>query len=395
MDRLLILGAPVFQIPVVEKAKELGCYVGIVDINSDAPAAPYADEAFAASIRDIDAVIDIAKSFRPTGIMSGACDTSVVAAAYACDELQLAGNTIDTAIKATDKVRMLEAFAANKVAHPKYQVVSKDELDTFVLRIPLPVISKPTDSAGGRGVFLVRDSSELKDAILYSSNSGLSGDVLIEEYLEGPEVSVEVLVADGAPHVLQITDKMTSGAPNFYETGHLQPSTLPYQTKREIEDMAGKAALAVGISNGPAHVEIKVTDAGAKLIELGARLGGDCITSYLIDTSLSGIDMTKAAIQMALGKTPNVSSYSNSGKYSCVRFIPSQNGLIREIRGFERVSNMPEIVSAMVMGVVGKEYTAATDDSSRFGYVVAQGDSADEAVSVCSKALDLIDFVLD
>ena len=125
MKKVLFLGAPIFQIPIVQKAKQMGLYVGIVDINVDAPAFPYADESFVCSIRDNESVLNIAKSFKPDGIVIGACDTSVVTAAYVCQELNLPGHTIEAALNSTDKVKMLEAFEAHNVSHPLFQVASK------------------------------------------------------------------------------------------------------------------------------------------------------------------------------------------------------------------------------------------------------------------------------
>ena len=110
MKRVLVLGAPVFQIPVIEKAKELGCYVGVVDIDPSAKAVPYADVYYRGSLRDNEALIRIAKEFEPDGIVIGACDTSVVSAAHVCNALGLPGHTVETAISATNKLEMLHAF---------------------------------------------------------------------------------------------------------------------------------------------------------------------------------------------------------------------------------------------------------------------------------------------
>lgn len=267
MSRILVLGAPIFQIEVIKKAKEMGNYVGAIDINEDAPAFPYADEFFVCSIRDYEGVLKIAKAFKPDGILIGACDTSVVTGAKVCKDLGLPGHTIDAAIKSTDKVKMLEAFKENDVAHPMFQVINKENISDFKNTVPYPLITKPTDSAGGRGVCIVHNENELRDAVEFSSNAGQSGDVLIEEYMKGPEVSVEVIVVDGLPHVLQITDKITSGEPHFFEIGHSQPSTLSLKIKESISELASKAVKAVGLKNSPAHVEIIITERGPKMVE--------------------------------------------------------------------------------------------------------------------------------
>ena len=393
--RVLFLGAPIFQVPIVQKAKKMGLYVGIVDINSNAPAFPYADERFVCSIRDKEEVLRIAQGFKPDGIMIGACDTSVVTGAYICNALNLPGNTLDAAVNSTDKVKMLEAFQRAGVAHPFYQVVKKKDIDSFSMDLPYPVISKPIDSAGGRGIQIIHGSDMLKKSTLFSSMAGNSGDILIEEYMKGTEVSVEVLVVDGKPHVLQITDKITSGEPYFFEIGHSQPSVLSAEVKEEITDLASRAVLAVGLKNSAAHVEIMVTEQGPKMVELGARLGGDCITTYLIDTSVSGIDMAQATIEMSLGITPDVNDYKNSGKCAGIRFIPAEEGTLKEIRGLEEAEKTDNLIKIEITGVIGKKYSKATDDSARFGYVICEGTTTEEALGRCADVIEKIKFVIE
>ena len=394
MKNLLILGAPVFQIEIIQKAKQMGCHVGVVDINPHAPAFSSADETFIASITDNEKVLEIAERFKPDGIMAGACDTAVLTVANICDKLQLPGISVETAINATDKVKMLEAFTHMGVAHPHYQVIRKEDFASTKIEIGYPLISKPVDSAGGRGVSIVHCAQQLHEAMSYSSAAGKSGDVLLEEYMKGPEVSVEIIVEDGVPHVVQITDKITSGAPNFFEIGHSQPSMLESAVKEKIKSLASAAALAVGLRNSPAHVEIIVTEEGPKMVELGARLGSDCITSYLTDISVSGISMIGSAISLALGQKPEIGIIRDSGIASAVRFIPAREGTICSIDGVDNVDCCDGMVHVSVMGKVGVHYDRATDDSARFGYVVCKGSTPREALTCCDEALNKIHITL-
>lgn len=394
MKRILVLGAPVFQIEVIQKAKQMGCYVGVVDINHDAPAFPFADETFVGSIRDYETVLGFAIKFKPDGIVLGACDTAVLTGSKVCETLGLPGHTVETAVNATDKVKMLEAFERAGVAHPQYQVIHKDSIGSAEINIGYPLISKPVDSAGGRGVKIVHKQEEMREALLYSSAAGRSGDVLVEEYMSGPEVSVEIIVSDGVPYVAQVTDKITSGEPNFYEIGHSQPSALKEETKEKIKALAKSAVLAVGINNSPAHVEIIVTEDGPKMVELGARLGSDCITSYLTDTSVSGISMMESAIKLALGEKPEIGTIRESGTASAVRFIPAREGTICSIDGDDEARELPGVVKVTITGELGKQYSNATDDSARFGYVVCKGATTEEALARCEKAIEQIQIQL-
>lgn len=391
MKKILLLGGPVFQKPVIQRAKSMGLYVGVADISQDAPAASLADEFFQGSIRDYDSMLAIAREFKPDAIASGACDTSVVTVARLCEELGLPGNSVDAALNSTDKFRMINCFAQEGVPHPAFAVAKVSELDTFVPPFSYPVITKPTDSAGGRGVNLVSSPEELPAALQTASKAGISGDVLVEECMTGPEVSVEIIVSGGIPHVLQVTDKLTSGAPNFFEIGHIQPTSLSCEQRRAISDVASSAVLAVGLKNSAAHAEVMLTSEGPKMVELGARLGGDWITSHLIWNSVSGIDMVETMIKLALGEEFSELSYSDSGKFVATKFLPAREGVLQELNGIETARDSEGVIHVEVHGIVGKRYGKAVDDSARFASVVASGDTKEEALTNCDRALRLIE----
>ncbi len=260
MKKVLIIGASILQLPAIQKAKELGYYVGVADYNPEAIGIPYADEYFNVSTIDIDGVVEVAKRFKPNGIMTLATDMPMRAVAAACRELGLPGISPDTALKATDKAEMIKAFETHGVEHPWYYVVSdRSVFDLIVRQASYPCIIKPTDNAGSRGVVLCHDKSELIKGYEYASHESRGGTVIIEEYLQGPEFSVEVMVVDGVPHILQITDKITTGAPHFVEMGHTQPTSQPQNVQEKIKDLACRALKAVGINVGPAHVEMILT----------------------------------------------------------------------------------------------------------------------------------------
>ena len=159
---------------------------------------------------------------------------------------------------------------------------------------------------------MVSSLEELPAALQTASKAGISGDVLVDEFMTGPEVSVEIIVSVGVPHVLQVTDKLTSGAPNFFEIDHIQPTSLSCEQRRAISEVALSVVPAVGLKNSAAHAEAMLTSNGPKMVELGARLGGDWITSHLIWNSVTGIDMEKTMIKVPLGEKVHVPPCSGS-----------------------------------------------------------------------------------
>ncbi len=388
MKRLFIIGASNLQLPAIKKAKEMGLYVGVADYNPNAVGISYADEYFNVSTIDEEGVYEAAKAFRADGIMTLATDMPMRALAYATTKMGLPGINYDTAVKATDKGEMIKAFEEHGVAHPWYFIVADPaELEKVEGKITYPCISKPTDNSGSRGVMLINTPEELKESVNYSSSQGRKGGVIIEEYMQGQEVSVETIVLDGEPHVLQVTDKLTTGAPHFVEMGHSQPSALPKNDVEAIKELASKACVAIGIKNGPAHVEIILTENGPKLVELGARMGGDCITTHLVPLS-TGIDMVKATIQIALGEMPNIEPKFNKG--SAIRFLKAPCGTIAEIRGIDEAKDIAGVTEITLTKNVGDKSGSIDSSNDRLGYVIAQGENRENAVAICEKTFKKI-----
>ena len=388
MKKLLIIGASILQLPAIKRAKELGYYTAVLDYNPNAVGIRYADEYFNASTIDIDAVVEVAKQFRPDGIMTLATDMPMRSIAAAAGELSLPGIDMATAIKATDKGEMIKAFAECGVSHPWYYIVKNErELDSVMGKLTYPCIVKPTDNAGSRGVKLIKSENEVMASYKYAVESSRSGAVIFEEYMQGNEVSVEIIVKGGEVHVLAVTDKITTGAPHFVEMGHTQPSALPADKVEEIKNLATRAVKAIGINDGPAHVEIMLTDKGAKMVELGARMGGDCITTHLVPLS-TGVDMIEATIRIACGEVPDVDIRFNKG--SAIRYFSVPEGKIKEISGVGDAEKIPGVKEISFVKGIGDTVCNIGNSADRVGFVIAQADNAKEAVTACEKAIAAI-----
>ena len=388
MKKVLIIGASILQLPAIRKAKELGYYVGVADYNPKAIGIPEADEYYNVSTIDIDGVVKVAQEFRPDGIMTLATDMPMRAVARACEVCGLPGISFDTAIKATDKGEMIKAFEAAGVEHPWYFIVpSAADLGTIIDSITYPCIMKPTDNAGSRGVVLCHSREELENEYEYSHHESRGGAVIVEEYLQGPEFSIEVMVVDGEPHVLQITDKLTTGAPHFVEMGHSQPTRQCEENRAKIRDLACRAVKAVGIHVGPAHVEMILTKDGPKMVELGARMGGDCITTHLVPLS-TGIDMVGCTIKLACGEKIDIEPKFNKG--SAIRYFDAHNGTIKAIEGIDEAKRIPGVQEISIVHQVGETVGEIGSSTDRVGFVIAQAESAENAIDICSNAIKVV-----
>lgn len=393
MKRLLVLGGSEFQIPLLKRAKDLGYYVGLIDMNADASARPYADVFYQSSLKDKAGVLEYAKSFNPDGITVGMVDVAVPTCAYITTKLQLPGMDEETAKRATDKYEMIKAFQKYNVPHPHFLYVPKEKRVTNYSNVNYPVIVKPVDMAGSRGIYLANNKVELEKAVINSSLASDRGDVIIEEYMDGPEVSVELVVKNGEPFVIQVTDKTTSGAPHFAETGHLQPSQLSDEIIEKIKEVACNAAKSLNLKNSLGHAEIKVTSNGPKMVEIGARAGGDGIAEQLIELS-TGVSFSEIAIQIAMGNEITIPN-TRLNRASCIRFILSQNGILRSVKGIETVNKMNNIHEIKIYGDIGKNYHEMVDNSGRIGYIIASADCPEEAKDACDEAMRHIDVEFD
>lgn len=388
MKRILILGASILQLPAIKKAKAKGYYTIVADMNPNAIGVQYADEFHCVSTIDVDGVRKLAEEIEPNGIMTLATDMPMRAIAAATSSLGLPGITMDTAIKSTDKGEMIKAFEQHGVEHPWYFIVDTPEcFDTVVDKVTFPCVIKPTDNAGNRGVSYVANKQELVDAYKYSYDNSRSGHVIIEEYMEGEEVSVEIIVYKGQVHILAITDKLTLGKPYFVEVGHAEQSQKSKEVRDAIVDLAKRAVKAVGIDNSPAHVEIMVTKDGPKMVELGSRMGGGCITTHLVPLS-TGIDMIECVMDLSLGLGPDLTPKFDKG--SALRHIVGVEGTIEAIDGLDQARKIPGVVEVTMLKEIGSECHYFKNGSDRVGYVIAQGENTAKAIEICEKAITCI-----
>jgi len=396
MKKIMILGAGILQVPAIKKAKDMGLYVIAVDMDEDAIGFKYADKKLVISTLDIERVLEAAKEENINGIMTIASDRPMMTVAKVVEELDLPGINLQTALNTTNKIAMRICLREAKVPVPLfYRVSSKKEYLNVINKFSNKCILKPADNSGSRGIFLLentRDTELINKAYDYSYNYSLSGDILVEEFMEGSEVSVESMSVNGTCNVIAITDKLTTGAPNFVEMGHSQPSSLPKDVCSKIIEIAQEAVNAVGIKEGPAHTEIIVTKNGPKIVELGARLGGDNITTHLVPLS-TGVDMVKCTIQLAVGENINIEKKLEMG--SAIRYFKTPKGKIKKISGIREVKNIPELKQISFVKNVGDVVGNINSSADRIGFIIAQCNHAFEAVNVCEQAVSLVEIEIE
>lgn len=396
MKRIMILGASILQLPAIIKAKKMGLQTVAVDIDKNAIGFKYADVCLEISTINIPKVVEAAKHYKVNGIMTLASDMPIRTVAAVAKERRIVGISEETALKATNKAIMRECLKEHGVPIPKFfRINSYDDYLSAVQLINGKIIVKPVDNSGSRGVFLVEDKKDkdnVDHAYKYSKKFSRSDEIIIEEYIEGPEVSVETLSINGSVHIIAITDKLTTGAPEFVEMGHSQPTRLSGETIEQIHSLTISAVQAIGIKNGPSHTEMIITDEGPKVVELGARLGGDNITSNLVPLS-TGVDIVKCSIDIALGHRPDFQSKHSRG--AAIRYFKTPAGKIRYIKGIREAERLPGIKQISFVKTIGDTVGKINCSVDRIGYVIAQGTNANEAITICERVLDCIKIKME
>lgn len=365
---LAIIGASYLQMPLINKAKEMGYITHVFAWECGDVGESAADHFYPVSIVEKDVILGKCREIGICGICSIASDLAMVTVNYVAEKMSLNGNSIHATAKSTNKHLMRRAFEENGDPSPRSLLV--DEYTNLAsLNLTYPVIVKPTDRSGSRGIFKLETPDGLIDAVSCAMEQGFEKKALIEEYATGQEYSVEFVSYQGEHHFLALTQKFTTGAPHFIETGHIQPAPVSDETLERVKAVISHALDSLELKNGASHSEIKIDDAGnIRIIEIGGRMGGDFIGSTLVPLS-TGVDFVSAVIQIAVGEKPDLQRY---GKQSCaaVRFIFTENdvAVLDDLKSLH-----PDyLVEEEVHEITGNK---VTDSSNRFGYFLMQAES--------------------
>lgn len=300
---LAIIGASYLQLPLIEKAKEMGYTTHVFAWAANDVGEKAADHFYPISIIEKDQILEKCKEIGICGICSIASDVAMVTVNYVANALNLVGNSLEATFKSTNKHAMRLAFEKCGDPSPKSYLVDVNT-DLSKLKMDYPIIIKPTDRSGSRGICKLYNADGLNDAVIHAIDESFENKALVEEFAEGQEYSVEFISYKGKHHFLQLTHKYTTGEPHFIETGHLEPAPVSSDVVEKVKSIVSHALDTLEIQNGASHSELKIDANGnIKLIEIGGRMGGDCIGSDLVRYS-TGYDFVRMVIDVACGREP-------------------------------------------------------------------------------------------
>lgn len=368
MKKLAIIGASYLQDPLIRKAKEMGIETHVFAWKAGDVGEKTANFFYPISIVEKEMILGKCSEIGIDGICSIASDLAMPTVNYVASNLNLIGNSLSCTERSTDKFEMYKCFSENRDLVPKTILVT-DDSDVQNLWPDFPVIVKPADRSGSRGVSLVTSRAELPTAIENAYVSSFNKRVLLSEFIHGTEYSVESVSWQGRHTVLAVTYKFTTGAPYFIESAHLQPAPISGGLRKKIEKLTCHALDSLGIEYGASHAEMKIDEHGQiGLIEIGGRMGGDHIGSTLVRLS-TGIDFLKAVIDISLGTMPDLKPGLKTG-YAAVRYFFSKE----DTYIYEKAAADPSVT--IEEAVLPSDFEqAVTDSSNRHGYFIFTADS--------------------
>lgn len=401
MRSLWVVSGGVEAVAGVQRAKEMGLRVVVSDGSPQAPGFANADDHVVVSTYDVEATVAAAVQYHQTvrpidGVMCIASDVPLTVASVAA-ALGLPGIPIESARLATDKLAMKRKFVEDGIPVPWFaSIVSAEHLKVVAREKGFPLVLKPVDSRGSRGVLRLTEKIDLEWAYGTSWGYSPTGRVMVERFLPGPQVSTESIVLEGVAYTPGFADRnyeeLERYAPHIIENGGQLPSNLPAATQQAVRDLVSRAAKSMGIHNGVVKGDIVVSDNKPYVIEIAARLSGGYFCTHEIPLNC-GVSTVRAVIQLALGEY--VDPADLKPKFSrgvAQRYLFPKPGKVVAIRGVEEARQAPGVAELLVGVKVGDEIRRPTDSNGSAGMLLAVGGTRDVAVQRTVEAVNMIEI---
>ncbi len=398
---LLVVGGGIEAVPGLERAKQMGLHLVVSDRDPEAPGFAVADDRLLASTYDIQATVAAARRYhnevrRFDGVMCIASDIPRTVAAVAAD-LGLPGISEESARLSSDKFDMKLKFRRDGVPVPWFSLVeSAARLCEIVVSRGFPLVIKPVDSRGARGVLRLTEAVDLNWAYEFSAGQSPSGRVMVEEFLEGPQISTESIVLEGAAYTPGLADRnyefLDRFAPHIIENGGDLPTQSSAEEQQAMRDLIQQAAASMGVCNGVVKGDVVFHEGKPFIIELATRLSGGYFCTHEIPLS-TGVDFVGCAIRLALGEQVRADELvPRFERYISQRYLFPNPGRVVGITGAQRASEQPGVVFCQVRLKVGDIVGPVNSHPARAGLVMATGESRREAMERTRAAIESIEI---
>ena len=361
---VLIFGVGPLQHSIINRAKKMGLYTVGIDPCEDATCRGDVDAFEVVGGQDYEGTCAAVEKYDIDAIVTAATDKPLVMMARIAEKYGFPFYSVETAQWSTDKFQMKQRFELGDVPHARGRLVKSVEETADMV---YPVIVKPRDNSGSRGVKLCRTKEELEQSMAEALEYSKLDSVLVEEFIEGPEYSIEGLHYDGKSEVIQFTEKKTTEFPYNVELGHIQPANISDENKQKIREIVAKIGKALKFENCPSHTELKINERGIFVIETSPRLGGDYITSTLTPLS-TGVNVEDELLRISLGE--KITTAPQSVQYSGVRFFAFEEGnIIKHVPDTNFVKTWPQVVDFSFNLKEGDCVNQITSSLNRYGHL--------------------------
>ena len=367
---IVILGGGEDQLPAYRAARRLGYRVIGVDQRPDALAADAADEFLCLTTRDPAAIAERLGPIAVAAVLSPASDAAQASVAVLSAHYGTAFQPAPRAVRASEDKDYFHSVVA-KLGFPTYRYGP----DPAGLRLPLVV--KPTDSSGSKGLTCVRSASELDAAMVLARRYSFAGEVIVEERVEGRHFSAECFAQDGRPAFAAITERVMTPEPEMITVSHVVPAELDAAVRERLHTMLAELFAELGHRSGPVNVDF-VLDAAQRIhfVEMGARLGGNGMP--MLVRHAFGLDTVEAAIRLALGESLDLTT-ARRQRYAMLHILTAEaDGTLDAIEGLEAARRIPAVAELRLFKAAGDPVRRYTQAAHKLGYLVLTADTRDD-----------------
>jgi biotin carboxylase len=395
VNYLLVLGGNAFACPAIEHLNRVGFKTLVLDANPSSPARECATRFVRADFSKFNETKNAVSTFNLAGIMP-LNDFGVRTASKLSLSRGLPGYTELAARNVTNKLYMKQSWIKAGLPTPRFTWANRYDIrnECNIEWTDFPCIMKPAYAGGGsRGVYLVNNHEEIRQYLMESWSVYRDDEVIIEEYIDGSEHTIEVIVFKGQAYLLSISDKVNypenvSVVQNLYF-----PGKIGHQNKEDINDLISSACHALGLSNGSAHFEILIRNKDIYLLEVGGRPGGG-LNFYPICILSSGYDYPLELARVLTGKSPYLENHKET---VCLgwHFFTIEQGVLKEIAGFEKVKKHPKVIDAQLFIKIGQRWMGLSDDLNRPGYLLVSGKDHEEVDNLLEELKNMIYFKVE
>ncbi|MEZ8109563.1 ATP-grasp domain-containing protein [Vibrio splendidus] len=385
--KVMILGAGIYQLPLIKKAKMMGHEVYVVSPSGDYPGIKEADCWIDSDTRDKDYILTQAKKYSVDGVVTTGTDVAVPTIGHLVDNMGLSGTGYEASITSMDKTLMKKSFVDHGVNTAEFILVSSvDELHDAAKELGLPVMVKAVDSSGSRGISKVTSFLDMNEAYKESLKVSNSKYVIVEKFLEGKEIGAQVVVGNNEVKHVFLHDDIVTPPPVSVPIGHSMPLQIDVKLQKEIRNQIELAIDAIGIKNTISNVDIMMVGSKPYLLEIGARMGATCLPENV--TIYSGHDIYELLVLECLGKKTEIVVSSAGQPNAALLIISHRSGKIKRIHIPKVVNENRWLDSISIDKSVGDNVNEFKVGPDRIGQIIVRGRSSEHAIEIAKRIRD-------